>query len=235
MLLINFFKIQAQELEQNLQPISKASDQLIIHNYYSLAYDEVHSQASWVYYRLTPDFINGSAQRKNNFKAEPFIKKNAVTLEDYRGSGFDRGHLCPAGSMKLNQLAMDESFYLSNMSPQLPRFNRGIWKRLEEQVRKWVIQEDTLFVVTGPIFTNGKGSIGVHKITIPSAYYKVIYDPTTEKKMAAFILSHKKSKENNLFLFAVSVDEVERQTGIDFFSGLPDKLENKLEAEVIKW
>jgi endonuclease G len=233
-LLFSFFKADCQYFEQSLEPISKTNDQLINHKYYSLAYNETHKQAYWVYYRLTPDFINGNAQRKNNFKPEPLIEKNTVALEDYKESGFDRGHLCPAGSMRINQLAMDESFYLSNISPQRSGFNRGIWKILEEQVRIWVVQEDTLFVVTGPIFKDRRRSIGTHKITIPAAYYKVIYDPTADKKMAAFILPHKKSKEN-IFLFAVSVDEVEQQTGIDFFSGLDDELEKRLEAEIITW
>jgi endonuclease G len=229
-----FFKVDGQETAHTFLPISNAKVRLIEHRYYSLAYSEIHKQASWVCYRLTLEFIKGDAKRKNNFRADPRIESNASELADYKGSGFDRGHLCPAGSMKINQLAMDDSFYLTNMSPQLPSFNRGAWKTLEEQVRKWLVQEDTLYVVTGPILNDSIGVVGFNKITLPAYYYKVIYDPTGVQKMTAFILPHKKIKED-ISLYAVSVDEVEKRTGINFFSQLDDDLENKLEAEIILW
>jgi endonuclease G len=210
------------------------NSQLIRHSYYQLEYDEAHEQAAWVYYRLTSEFIKGPGERKNRFKPDTLIKSGSAQLIDYKGSGFDRGHLCPAGNMKINQLAMDESFYMSNMSPQLPGFNRGKWRQLEGQVRKWLEQEDTLHVVTGPILSDSLGSIGVNKVTIPAYYYKVIYDPTEEKKMIAFIMPNKKIK-NDIFHFIVTVDEVEKRTGIDFFSGLDDLLEKRLEGELSTW
>jgi len=218
-----------------LIPIStNAKAEIVKHTYYQLEYDETHEQAAWVFYMLTPEFINGTAERKNKFKPDKLVTTGSAALIDYKGSGYDRGHLCPAGAMKVNQKAMDESFYMSNMSPQLPAFNRGKWKQLESQVRKWVAKEDTLFVVTGPIFTDSLGVIGVNKVTIPAYYYKVIYDPTDEKKMIAFIMPNRKI-ENSILDYVVTVNEVELKTGIDFFSALPDELELKLESEIVSW
>ncbi len=231
-LLSLYLKADCQERKEFLMPIS--NDKVIEHSYYSLGYSKKHKHATWVYYRLTNEFINGQSKRKNIFKADPLTEPNAAELKDYKASGYDRGHLCPAGSMRINQLAMDESFYLSNMSPQNPNFNRGKWKELEGQVRKWLAQEDTLHVVTGPLLKKKIGTIGQHKITIPAFYYKVIYDPTGVQKMIAFILPNQRIKED-LSLFVVSVDEVEKRTGINFFSQLDDDLENRLEAEIIPW
>jgi endonuclease G len=230
--LLIYLKADCQKSKEFLLPIS--NDKIIEHSYYSLGYSETHKHAAWVYYRLTTEFVTGQAKRKNKFKPDPLTEPNAAELADYEASGYDRGHLCPAASMSLNQLAMEESFYLSNMSPQIPNFNRGIWKKLETQVRKWVEQEDTLHVVSGAILTDSLGNLGSNKITIPAYYYKVIYDPTGTQKMIAFILPHQKIK-GDIYLFSVSVDEVEKRTGINFFSELDDALENKLEAEVIRW
>ena len=230
----------------SIQGVSGQSDSLLIpitmnkkrelvkHTYYQLEYDEAHEQAGWVFYMLTSEFINGPAERKNNFKVDKKIRTGSAELIDYKGSGYDRGHLCPAGDMKINQKAMDESFYMANISPQLPSFNRGKWKQLESQVRKWVKSKDTLFVVTGPIFSDTLDVIGLNEVTVPESYYKIIFDPTGEKKMIAFIMPHRKI-EGSIFEYVVTIDEVEFKTGIDFFSGLPDELELKLESEMALW
>lgn len=216
------------------QPLPpKATGEVVKHTYYELQYSEADEQAAWVYYVLTPKNVNGLGERDNKFKADPSVKTGSSELTDYKGSGYDRGHLCPAGSMKQNQQAMDETFYMSNMSPQLPAFNRDGWKRLEEKVRTWVYTEDTLHVVTGPIFKDNLGTIGANKVTVPGYYYKVIYAPR-DKQMVAFIVPHRKITEP-LETFMVPVDEVEKQTGIDFFYLLPDELENRLEKGMGKW
>ena len=215
-----------------LSPTS--NNPIIKHSYYKLSYSETHEQAEWVYYILTKDNINGTAKRKNNFKSDPLVKSGSATPKDYTKSGYDRGHLCPAASMTINQTAMDESFYMSNMSPQHPSFNRGKWKQLEKQVRSWVIQEDTLYVVTGPIFKNNIESIGPNNVTVPGYYYKVIYDPTGDQKMIGFIMPNKKL-EKEIKHYQVTIDEVEKITGIDFFQNLPDSLENKLESKKHNW
>ncbi|NJB83905.1 DNA/RNA non-specific endonuclease [Wenyingzhuangia aestuarii] len=201
--------------------------------YYSLEYNETHEQANWVYYLLTAEFVNGTAKRKDNFKSDTSIPTESASLNDYKKSGYDRGHLCPAADMKLNNQAMSETFLMSNMSPQLPSFNRGEWKRLESQVRKWAVEEDSIIVITGPIFKNNIGQIGKNKVTVPGAYYKVLYDLTQPQKMTAFILPH--TKEVKAYHnYQTSVNKVEQETGIDFFAILPDELEEQLETN-IRW
>jgi len=212
---------------ENLSPVS--TGEIVEHTYYKLAYSEKNEQALWVYYMLTPDFINSSIDRTDDFRADPNVKTGSATPEDYKGSGSDRGHLCPAADMKLNAISVSESFYMSNMSPQEPSFNRGIWGKLESQVREWAKTEDTILVATGPVFWNNQGTIGANKVTIPGYYYKVILDLTGKMKMIALVL--KNSADNKpLESYVVSVDSVETLTGIDFFAGLSNDVEAKLES-----
>jgi len=214
--------------ELSLAPVSNGQGEIIKHTYYSLMYDEANEQADWVFYKLTSYMLGGNASRTDNFREDPFVTTGSAALADYKGTGYDRGHLCPAGDMVTDLVAMSESFYLSNMSPQVPAFNRGIWKILEGMVRNWAVNEKEIYVATGPVFKDNLGSIGSH-VTIPGYYYKVVYDPTGDQKMIAFVLPNAKG-EKQLPEYIVSVDYVENLTGIDFFSGLPDDVENKLEA-----
>ena len=160
------------------------------------------------------------------------VKSETACNADYLHSGYDKGHLAPAADMGWSATAMKESFYFSNMSPQDPSFNRGIWKRLEELVRDWAIQNNTIYIVTGPLLSTGLPTIGANKVSIPKFYYKVILDYTEpEIKSIAFIMPNAGSKDN-LQRYAVSIDNVEKATGIDFFPSLPDEQENKIEKEL---
>lgn len=211
----------------SLEPVS--SGEIVKHTYYTLSYSEENEQAFWVFYELTPQLINGTQSRTDDFRADPMVSTGSASLADYSGSGYDRGHLCPAADMTLNKTSMSETFYLSNMSPQLAGFNRGIWSSLEEQVRKWALDYSKLYVVTGPIFKDNIASIGTNKVTVPGYFYKVLYDG--KNRMIGFILPNASSSKS-LVQFAVKVDEIEQKTGIDFFSGLNDKLENQLESSI---
>ena len=214
-------------IESNYEPTSNG--EIIKHTYYSLAYSEENEQAFWVYYELTPELINGTQSRTNDFRTDPLVSTESASLDDYKSSGYDRGHLCPAGDMTLNRTSMSESFYLSNMSPQVAGFNRGIWRSLETQVREWALEFSKLYVVTGPIFEDNIDTIGINNVTVPGYYYKVLYDGNN--KMIGLILPNA-SSSNSLNQFVVSVDQIEQKTGIDFFSGLNDDLENQLEGSV---
>lgn len=202
--------------------------ELIDHGYYSLSYNEQHEQAEWVYYHLTSTMISGSFKRTDNFRSDPFISSGSASLTDYKGSGYDRGHLAPAADMKLSVSAMSESFFLSNMSPQDPSFNRGAWKKLETLIRNWVLGESSVYVVTGPIFNDNLGSIGYNNVTIPGYFYKVVYSDKN-KEMIGFVMPNQKT-DHDLKIFVRSVDFIENQTGIDFFYQLEDNLESELEA-----
>ena len=132
--------------------------------------------------------------------------------------------------MKLSTSSMSESFFLSNMSPQNPSFNRGGWKKLETLVRNWVSSEGDIFIVTGPIFRDNLGVIGSNQVTIPGYYFKVIYSEQN-KEMIGFILPNRKI-ESDLKNYVKSVDSIEEQTGLDFFYQLDDNTENNLESSI---
>ena len=122
--------ISHQAIAQIANPKPIIGEQIVNHLGYSLSYNEKNEQASWVAYELTADQVRGTVKRKDSFRSDPLIKTGSASLSDYKGSGYDRGHLAPAADMKWSTTAMSESFFMSNMSPQLPGFNRGIWKKL---------------------------------------------------------------------------------------------------------
>ena len=217
------FKLLGQEY------LPKSDGEIIRHKYYTLSYNEDHEQANWVHYRLNPTFLKGSTPRINSFKADPNVSTKSADLSDYKGSGYDRGHLAPAGDMKYNRESMIESFFMSNMSPQDPSFNRGIWRRLEETIREWGKSSEIFISTAGVLNIENLGSIGGNKVTIPSKYYKVIYSPKNNS-MIGFLLSNKGSS-SELKSFVVSVDSIESITGIDFFHELPSEIENRLESK----
>lgn len=205
---------------------------LITHTYYSLSYSESNRQAEWVAYDLTPASINGTQARTDDFKIDPKVKNSPVRSDDYSGSGYDRGHLCPAADMKLNFTAMSETFYMSNMSPQEPSFNRGIWESLENRVRTWAIEKNGVYVVTGPILRNICGSINKGSISIPCSFYKIVFKDNGADKIAIALLLDNKSSSSSLKSFITSIDNIEALTGIDFFSTIPDETENKIESTI---
>jgi endonuclease G, mitochondrial len=211
----------------SLLPVSKIKGELIEHTHYRLFYSEEHEGAFWVFYRLTPEYIDGIAKRKDNFRIDPKVSTGSAHPDDYKSSGFDRGHLCPAASMTIDQSAMDESFFMSNMSPQHPSLNRGRWQSLEDQVRKWVHVFDSLYVVTGPVFDREYQTIGENKVAVPTSYYKIMWDGG--ERIIGFLLPNQKCPEPLAF-YTVPVDSIEKITGFDFFSIIPDNIENIIES-----
>ncbi len=213
------------------------SGETITHTYYTLSYIEEHEQSQWVAYELIAENAKGGTKRTNSFRKDPSVSSGSASADDYKNSGYDRGHLAPAGDMAFSELAMRESFYMSNMSPQDPSFNRGVWKKLEEQVRTWAVENENIYVVTGPVFTDSLQTIGPGKITVPEFFYKIVFDNTSpEIKIIAFILPNKKG-EKLLNEYVVAVDSIEILTKIDFFPALADSLENALEksASLAGW
>ena len=210
-------------------PETPLSDTLRTYSGFDLAYNETYEQASWVAYILTRDEVErGTIPRTDNFRSDTSIATGSALLADYRGSGFDRGHLAPAGDMKWSRNAMSESFLLSNMSPQDPSFNRGIWKKLEDQVRNWAVEKDSLYVVTGPVLSSVSSTIGKNEVGIPGYYFKVLVDLSPpDHSFIAFLMPNERSSEE-LASFAITVDSLELFTGYNFFSTAPD-------PEIIEW
>ena len=204
------------------------------HSAYSLVYNHKHMQAKWVAYNLTYGNTVGGAERSSKFSIDPSISPRTAVTSDYTKTGYDRGHLAPAGDMKFSAQAMSESFYMSNVSPQLPGFNRGIWKKLEEQFRSWAPSSHPVFVVTGPVLTDPISShIGqTCSISVPQRFYKIMLDTASPMRAIAFVLPNNSSTQP-LSSFALSIDEAERITGMDFFPKLNDVQEAKIEKTLI--
>ena len=214
-------------------PVITTPDAVIMKDFYILQYDEQFEQADWVAYELTRDEVMGPIERNDSFKADPSVTTGSATLDDYRGSGYDRGHLAPAADMKMTDESMSDSFFMSNMSPQDPSFNRGIWSKLESYVRTWAYDNQSVYIVTGPVLTKQTyPTIGESEVAVPEYYYKVVLDYTVpEIKAIGFILPNEKSTQT-IESYALSVDEVEAYTGIDFYPLLPDEQEEMIETSI---
>jgi endonuclease G len=205
-------------------PEDNLNDTLLQYTGFTISYNEENEQPAWVAYILTKEDVqSGNEERSENFRPDKNISTGSATLKDYSGSGYDRGHMAPAADMKWSQIAMSESFLLSNMSPQEQGFNRGIWSKLEAKVRTWAIQNDSILVITGPVIKGIKKYIGENRVGVPGYYFKVIADISAPSyKVIAFLLENR-SSTGDIMRFAVTIDSLEKATGYDFFPYLPDK------------
>jgi len=223
---------------------------VICHGALCLAYDEAHEQARWVAHVITPDIIEGRVVRSNDFRVDPKVTTGTAVEEDYflkylqpdstyeyDGYGYDRGHLAPSADFRWSERALSESYYYSNMSPQLPEFNREKWAELEGALRGYIFRnpDAQLYVVTGPVFDENPPVVerSVNKLSIPSFYWKVAID-LKNKKGIGFIMPHKNLTGYPLASYAVTIDQVENTTGLDFFPALEDETEAVLESELYK-
>lgn len=211
-------------------------EQIIRHEGYTVSYNSDYRIANWVAYELTAkEAKSKKAERSNKFVPDPKVKGASATNEDYTRTGYDRGHLAPAGDMKWSAKAMRESFYLSNISPQKPGLNRGIWKELEEQARLWARENGSVLVVTGPVITPQMKRLGKNRVGVPLSFYKVVATVTGGRMEAVgFLLENRDYGKTPLRSLVVPVDSVEKVTGIDFFHTLPDTTQRRMEARVTK-
>jgi endonuclease G len=201
--------------------------QLIHHRHFSLSYVEDYEQAEWVAYELTRDELDAPrVPRQEWFNPDYNVTTRSAFYRDYTGSGFTRGHLAPAADMGFDTLAMRESFYMSNISPQLRQFNNGIWRELEEQVRDWAREHGRLYIITGPVLSGDlQMRIGQNSVVVPELFYKVLLDPDNPSGPSIGFLIPNALSERPLMDHAVTLDEVERQTGLDFFPLFDDRIE----------
>jgi endonuclease G, mitochondrial len=212
-------------------PSYKAKDQIIKHYAFTLKYDSTYKEASWISYRLSKkQVVTKLVERSNDFQRDPLVLKNFVIPEDYIGSSYDKGHLVPSEDMRWCDTTMTECFYMSNMTPQTASFNRGVWKKLETQVRNWAIQDTLIYITTGPVLKGKLATIGSNKVAVPIYCYKVILCKSRVKGIG-FILENKKN-DAELKDLAISIDSVESFTKIDFFADLPNNIENEAEKKV---
>lgn len=186
---------------------------------------------NYVAWELTAQETKGDLPRHNKFSPDKKVP-GCPTLNDYRRSGFDRGHMAPAGDMKWDSQAMKDCFLLTNMCPQTSRLNSGRWNDLENKCRTWAARDSALIIICGPVLTDRlTRTIGDTKVVVPQRFFKVIYAPyAKEPAMLAFVFSNTALPES-LKDASRSVDEVEELTGLDFFAELPDNIENSLESK----
>lgn len=213
----------------NFLPKSTTND-IIVHDNYTLSYNEKYEQAEWVAYQLTPKNISHNDFNRPFFIEDPQVRTGSADWKNYKHSGYDKGHLCPAGDMRFSKKAYDDTFYTSNISPQDHDFNNGIWNTLEGKVRYWAKKYNGIYVATGGVLNDNLETIGSEDVAVPEYFYKVLLrkDNNGNYKMIGFLMPGHDSTEA-LYKFVVPVDKIEAMTGIDFYPQLDDKIENLLE------
>ncbi len=208
---------------------TSTTNQIIKHNYFTLSYNEKYEQAEWVAYELKKAYVKNSNFERPYFIEDPKVKTGSADWRNYKKSGYDKGHLCPAGDMEFAINAYNDTFFTSNISPQIRDFNGGVWNRLEQKVRYWATKYDGVYVITAGVLQPNLKTIGKEQVLVPNYFYKILLDNSNgQYKMIAFLVPNAKS-DKPLYEFVVSVDSIEKMTGIDFFPKLDDKTENRLE------
>lgn len=221
------------KIDAMFYPSSTTGD-IVYHTNYSLSYYEKHEQAEWVFYQLTKDQLTYDDRKRPYFIEDPKIKTKSADWRNYKGSGYDRGHLCPAGDRRFSEYAYNETFYTSNISPQNAEFNAGVWNDLEQQVRYWCKKYGNLYVITGGVLEDDLLTIGEENVSVPKYFYKIIARNEGENlKMIGFLIPNKPTN-NSYASFLVSIDEIEYKTGIDFFNKLSNTIESDLESTINK-
>ena len=217
--------------------VQKSKGSMIVHKSYILCFDLKMKTTLWTSYNLTSDMVVDSdtsiCKRSNDFRADEKLLASPKPA-DYAKSGYDRGHLVNCQDMTFSEVSESQSFYMTNMTPQDPSFNRGIWKTLENKTREYAMRRGSVYVITGPIFrcnTKEIKRIGKTQVPVPTHCYKIIFDPIS-KKAIAYILENS-NKEQTLKDGIVNIDQVEKETDIDFLFNLPDDVENIVESTTL--
>ena len=210
-------------------------ERILQHTGFCLSYNRERCQPNWVAWCLEKSETEGTLRRSDDFQPDPLLPPSQqVTTDDYKGSGYDRGHMVPAADMKWSPAAMRECFYLSNICPQNHSLNAGAWAKLEAACRRWARQEGRIYIACGPLFDAGRKqkSIGsTHRIAVPTGFFKVVLSTRRgHEKAIGFVYTNRSSRQT-MDAAATTVDAVEQLTGIDFFPLLDDRLERRLEAE----
>ena len=211
----------------------KDREELLLRRFaYTVSYNKTTKIPNWVAWKETKQYANGKLKRtsSNAFREDEQVKQPRATLEDYKHSGWSRGHMYPAGDAKWSKKAMYESFLLTNICPQDQKLNAGDWEEIESLCRQWAKRYGEIYIVCGPILDENFSTIGKNKVAVPKAFFKVVLSMYPEPKAIGFVCEN---APNNFKVqdYVLCVDEVEKITGIDFFSFLDDNIENKIEAQ----
>ena len=224
--------LKQQKILQDLKSVGLPSDEYIEHSAMILKYSEDHEQAAWVAHMILPDIASGNHSRSNDFRKDPKVSTGTAVEEDYflkfmqpdstyeyDGYGYDRGHLAPSADFRWSGQALSESYYYSNISPQLPEFNRKLWADLESALRHYVITHNVpLHIVTMPVLDDGLSRVerSINEVSIPKYFIKVAVDLEHDRGIA-FMMPNAESVDV-LSSYALTIDEVEERTGYDLFN-----------------
>ncbi len=199
---------------------------------FTVSFNPENKTPNYVAWILQGHETEGATARSNNFWTDKDLK-GCPDTRDYSRSGYDRGHMCPAGEQKWSDQAMQHSFVMANICPQKHELNTGAWKTLEDKERVWAKRDSAIVIVAGPLYdTSDTETIGNNKVRVPSAFFKVLLAPyATPMRAIGFVYPNMKC-DGNMEAYAVSVDDVEKMSGFDFFSSLPDEIEDDIESVV---
>ncbi|MDO4728132.1 MAG: DNA/RNA non-specific endonuclease [Bacteroidota bacterium] len=212
---------------------TSTTNQVIKHNTYYLSYSEEHEQAEWVAYILRDTDLVKNKYKRPLFIQDEKVKTGSAHWNNYKNSGYTRGHLLPAADRTQSEATYNETFLTSNISPQLYEFNAGIWNSLEHKTRLWAKKYKKIYVVTGGILNKNLKTIGNEQVSVPDYFYKILLrEDNNNYKMIAFVIPHQKNENNKLPEYVVTADDLEKQTNIDFFPFLDDKIEHELESTI---
>jgi endonuclease G len=241
------FKLK--QVRNDLQEVGLPAGEQVEHAAMILSYAEAHEQARWVAHIIRPEVTDGRGTRTNDFREDPQIATGSATEKDYflkflqadssytyDGFGYDRGHLAPSADFRWSKKALSESYYYSNMSPQLDQFNREGWAELEGLLRGYVARTGhQLVVVTGGVLKEGLPVIerGINKVSIPTQFYKVVLDLKAGKAIG-FLMPNAKLPYP-MEHYAVTVDSIEGTTSLDFFNLIDNQEQVEGEVDTKFW
>jgi endonuclease G len=203
---------------------------LLVRKGYSLSYNPLILIPNWVAWHLLSEHTDGDYPRDNSYYEDKEAPSPRATNEDYRGSIWSHGHMCPAADNKWDSVAMRESNLLTNICPQHKSLNSGLWNVIERDCRKWAKKYGDVYIVCGPVLLNREHeTIGKNKVIVPEAFFKVILRMKPNPEAIGFVVRNNEGTKKR-DSFVNTIDDVERITGIDFFPALPDSIEDKVES-----
>lgn len=218
-------------------PLKNKKEMILRRKSYTVSYNKETKCPNWVAWHLTAEHVDGTVPRYKGYLEDEDVPQPRATDDDYRGSGWSHGHMCPAGDNKWSEQAMQESNLLTNMCPQNRSLNSGIWNRIEQDCRRWARKYGNVYIVCGPVLMRKEHeTIGKNKVVVPEAFFKVVLCLQGKPKAMGFVVRNNEGKKKR-DQFINTVDDVERITGYDFFSALPDSIEKVVEAnaDIKEW
>ncbi|GAA3764041.1 DNA/RNA non-specific endonuclease [Flavobacterium ginsengiterrae] len=206
---------------------TSTTNQVIKHKYYTLSYNEKFEQAEWVAYELKKEYLKNGNYKRPYFIQDPKVTTGSADWRNYKKSGYDKGHLCPAGDMEFSKEAYDDTFYTSNISPQKHDFNSGIWNRIEQKTRYWADKYNDIYVVTGGVLKDSDKKIGTERVSVPKYFYKIVLAKSGKEHKAIAFLVPNADSDKSIYDFVVPIETLEKMTGIDFFPNLKNLKSSK--------